>query len=98
MREEDPGLEEVTEYFKVKDSKLVRSYLLPKIHKCLSSVKGRPVIFNCGTITEHISEYLDHHLNPLVSQSRSYVEDINQFLSRLSKLGKIPVGGYVVYG
>ena len=71
LREEDPGIEEVTEYLEVKDSKLGRFYLLPKIHKGLSSVKGRPVISNCGTITEHISEYLDHHLNPLVSQSRS---------------------------
>ena len=90
LREEDPGLEEVTDYLQVKDSRLGRLYLLPTIHKGLSSVKGRPVISNCGTITEHISEYLDHHLNPLVSQSRSYVKDTNHFLSRLSKLGKIP--------
>ena len=90
LREEDPGLEEVTDYLQVKDSRLGRFYLL--IHKGLSSVKGRPVISNCGTITEHISEYLDHHLNPLVSQSRSYVKDTNHFLSRLSKLGKIPEG------
>ena len=41
---------------------------------------------------EHISEYLDHHLNPLVSQSRSYVKDTSHFLSRLSKLGKMPEG------
>ena len=90
LREEDPGLEEVTEYLEVKDSRLGRFYLLPKIHKGLSSVKGRPVISNSGTITEHISEYLDHHLKPLVSQSRSYVKDTNHFLSKLSKLGKIP--------
>ena len=92
LREEDPGLEEVTDYLTVKDSKLSRFYLLPKIHKGLSNVKGRPVISNCGTIPEHVSEYLDHHLNPLVSQSRSYVKDTNHFLSRLSKLGKIPEG------
>ena len=92
LREEDPGLEEVTDYLEVKDSKLGRFYLLPKIHKGLSSVKGRPVISNSGTITEHISEYLDHHLNPLVSQSRSYVKDTNHFLSRLSELGRIPEG------
>ena len=92
LGEEDPGLEEVTDYFKVNDSKLGRLYLLPKIHKGLTSVKGRPVISNCGTITENISEYLDHHLNPSVSQSRSYIKDTNHFLSRLSKLGKIPEG------
>ena len=79
LREEDPGLEEMTDYLQVKDSRLGRFYLLPKIHKGRSSVKGRPVISNCGTVTEHISEYLDHHLNPLVSQSRSYVKDTNHF-------------------
>ena len=76
LREEDLGLEEVTEYLEVKDSKLGRFYLMPRIHKGLSSVKERPVISNSGTITEHISEYLDHHLNPLVSQSRSHVNPI----------------------
>ena len=58
--------------------------MLPKIHKGLRSVKGRPVISNGVTITEHISGYLDLHLNPLVSQSRSYVKDTDPFLSRLS--------------
>ena len=84
LREEDPGLEEVTDYLQLK--------VLPKIHKGLSSVKGRPVISNCGTVTDHISGYLNHHLNPLVSQSRSYLKDTNHFLSRLSKLGRIPEG------
>ena len=41
-REEDPGLVEVTDFLKVNYSTLGRFYLLPKIHKGLSSVKGRP--------------------------------------------------------
>ena len=40
--------------------------------------------------TEHISEYLDHHLNPLVSSTESYVKDTNHFLSMLAGLGEIP--------
>ena len=72
-------------------------YLLPKIHKGLSSVKGRPVISNCGTITGHISEYLDDLLNPLVSLSRSYVKDTNHLLSKLSKLNIIREGLYGVH-
>ena len=51
----------------VNDSMLGRFNLLLKLDKGLSSVKGRPVMSNCGSITEHVSEYLDHHLNPLVS-------------------------------
>ena len=92
LREEDPGIEEVTDYLEVNDSRLGRFYLLPKIHKGLSSVKERPVISNCCCITEHMSEYLDHHLNPLVSSTRSYVKDTNHFLAKLGKLGSIPDG------
>ena len=35
-------------YFMVKDPKFARFYLLPKIHKRLHDVPGRPVISNCG--------------------------------------------------
>ncbi len=74
----------------VKKSKPGRFYLLPKIHKGLSSVVGRPVISNCGTATEFISEFLDHHLNPLVISIPSYLKDNNHFLSMLAGIGDIP--------
>ena len=41
-------------------------YLLPKIHKSLSKVPGPPVISNCWMPTEKITEFLDHHLKPLM--------------------------------
>ena len=46
-------------------------YLLPKIHKRLSNVPGRPVISNCGTPTEKVSEFLDHHLKPIMQNGLS---------------------------
>ena len=42
-------------YFLIKDAKFARLYLLPKIHKRLYNVPGRPVILNCGYYTENIS-------------------------------------------
>ena len=36
---------------------LGKMYLLPKIHKRLENVPGRPVISNCGTPTEKASEF-----------------------------------------
>ena len=71
------------------------THLLPKIHKGLSSVKWRPVISNCGSITEHKLEYLDHHLNPWVSFTKSYVKDSNHFLAKLGKLCSIPDGAFL---
>ena len=78
------------EYLQVKGFKLGRFYLLPKIHKGLEDVVGRPVISNCGTATEHISEFLDFHLNPLVSSTKSYIKDTNHFLLLLDSIDEIP--------
>ena len=49
-----------------KECNLRKCYLLPKIHKRLFNVPGRPVISNCGTPTEEISEFLDRHLKPVM--------------------------------
>ena len=82
--------EKEVEYLQVRSSKLGRIYLLPKTHNGLTDVVGRPVISNCGTATKHISDYLDFHLHPIVSKSKSYVKDTNYFLSFLAQLGDIP--------
>ena len=37
---------------------LGKLYLIPKIHKRLYDVPGKPVISNCGTPTEKVSEFL----------------------------------------
>ena len=82
------------DYFLVKDPifAFARLYLLPKIHKRLHDVPGRPVISNCGYYTENISSFLDYHLQPLAQKVKSYIKDTNHFLNRLSSLGKLPQG------
>ena len=52
-----------------KATNLGKLYFLPKIHKRLSAVPGRPVISNCGTPTEKVSEYLDYILKPIMQDS-----------------------------
>ena len=64
----------------VKDRKFARFYLLPKIHKRLENVPGRPVISNCGFYTENISAFLDFHVHPLAREVQSYIKDTNDFL------------------
>ena len=66
---------------------LGKIYLLPEIHKRLNDVSGRPVISNCGTPTEKVSEFLDHHLQPITKAGKSYIKDTTDFLE---KLGNIP--------
>ena len=79
LKEEDPGLEEVTDYLKVKDSKLGRFYLLPKIHKGLSSVKGRPVTdLPCAVKNSTTSMYADD--TTLFFRSKN-IEDLNEAIN-----------------
>ena len=65
-------------YFMYEYNKVTNSgnlYLLPKIQKRLYDVPGRTVISNCGTPTEKVSEFLDHHLKPIMQEGWSYIKD-----------------------
>ena len=79
-------------YFLVKDPKFARYYLLPKIHKCLHNVPGRPIISNCGFYTENTSSFLDHHLQPIAQKVNSFIKGASHFLRKIKHLGQLPEG------
>ena len=72
-----------------KATNLGKLYFLPNIHKGLSSVPSIPVISNCGTLTENVSEYLDQILKPVMQESWSYIDDSCKFLKNVKHLGQI---------
>ena len=47
-------------------SNLGKLCFLPNIYKKLFNIPGRPVISNCGTPTEKVSEFLDYHLKAVM--------------------------------
>ena len=77
-------------YLEVSKPRLGKFYLLSKIHKRLENVPGRPILSNCGTATEKISEFLDFHVQLLVGQVDSIIEDRTDFLKKLERLGYLP--------
>ena len=89
-----------TEIFKLsikkKISHLEKLYLLPKIHKRLENVRGRPVISNCGTLTEKVSEFLKYHLKPVTQKGCSYIKDSGDFLKKIKNLGSLPENSILV--
>ena len=85
-------------YFKFnfkKATNVGKLYILPKMHKKLSNVPGRPVISNCGP-TEKVSEFLDHCLHPLMKEGKSHIKDTADFLDKLKDLGEVPEGAILV--
>ena len=64
-------------------------YSLPKIHKRLFDVPGRPVILVCDTSAERFSEFLDHHLKPLMQELLLYQGYWN-FLKKAQSIERNP--------
>ena len=73
-----------------KATNLGKMYLLPKRHKRLSNLLGRPVISNCGTPTEKVSEFLDFQLKRTMQSSKSYIKDSGDFIRKSKDIQYIP--------
>ena len=81
----DKTLKYFTYEFK-KTTNLGKFYLLPKIHKRLENVPGRPIISNCGDHTEKTSEFLDFYLESVKQNGASCVKDSNDFKSKIKNI------------
>ena len=64
--------------------------MLPKIHKRLQNVPGRPDISNSSYYTENISSFLDFYLKLLAQKVKSYIQDKNDFLKKIANLPPLP--------
>ena len=58
-------------------------YTLTKIHK--PTLPGRPIILGCDGLTERISSFLDHILQPIAQAQKSYLKDTTQFINFIEK-------------
>ena len=76
--------EKMANKLKLRNLKTPKMYLLPKIHK--PGNPGRPVVSSIGCHTERISQYVDHHLQPLNQNLPSYIKDTTDFLNKLEAL------------
>ena len=91
--------EKELKYFTIefkKAANLGKLYLLLKIHQRLENVPGRPVISNCGTPTEKVSEFLDSQLKPVMQSSQSYIKDSGDFIKKIKNIGAIPKDSILV--
>ena len=99
LRRENLITEKELKYFSYQykiSTNFSKVYLLPKIHKELDNVPGRPVISNCVTPTGKASEFLDLYLQPIIKSGVFYINDTNDFLSKHKNFGKISENAFVV--
>ena len=62
--------------------------MLPKIHKI--SNPGRPVVSSIGCHSTNIPKVGDYHLQLIVKNITSYVQDSNDFLNKIDTAENIP--------
>ena len=62
----------------------------------MENVPGRPVISNCGTPTEKVSEFLDSQLKLVMESSRSYIKDSGDFIKKTKNISTIPKDSILV--
>ena len=75
---------------------LEKLHLLRTIHKRLYDVPGQHVHSSCSTPSEKVSEFLDHHLKPIMQERWSYIKDTEYFLKEVQTMGKIPQDSILV--
>ena len=74
--------EKLADGLKVTEPRTPLFYLLPKIHK--EDIPGRPVVSSINCHTSKISEFVDHHLQPLVKLLPSYIQDTTDFINKIN--------------
>ena len=70
-----------------------RVYFLKKIRMNPHGI--RPIVSSCGSITENISTFIDHWLQPYVKELPSYMQDSNLFINTIES-NKFPVNCILV--
>lgn len=63
--------------------KVATFYSLPKLHKGLSPLKGRPIVSGIDNLTQNSGMYIDKILRLFVQSIPSYVRDTTDLLQRL---------------
>ena len=54
------------------------------------------MISNCVTHTEKVSEFLDHHLIPVMQEGESHIKVIGDFLNKIKNINAIPENAILV--
>ena len=84
----------ISEELKTENPKTPHFYLKPKVLK--EDNPGRPVISSINCHTSKIFEYVDYHLQPIVKEVPSYVQDTTDFLRKINQTDFVPKNSYLV--
>lgn len=59
---------------------------LPKVQKNHIPVQGRPIVAGIGSLLERLGEWVDEHLQPLVTRLPGYLRDTGHLLAHIHEM------------
>ena len=84
----------ISEGYKTENPKTTHFYLKPKVHK--EGNPGRPLISSINCHTSKMSEYVDYHLQHILKEIPSYVQDTTDFVRKINQIDSVPNNSYLV--
>jgi len=78
------GESEIKWIIQPQDYKLMKFYILAKIHK--NPIKGRPIVPSMTWITHHLSQWIAIQLNPLISNLEWVLKDSRELLKEIHNI------------
>lgn len=73
----------------------LKFYVLPKIHKPGFPPAGRPIVAAQQSLHEPVSRYIDSILQPFVRQTRYFLLDTTDFITKIEGVN-IPVASLIL--
>lgn len=67
-------------------------YILPKVHKNLTSPPGRPIVAGTHSVFQNLAIFLDKILQTKVLTTASFLLDTGDFLTKINNLNNLPSG------
>jgi hypothetical protein len=76
--------EKEADYLRNESPRTPTLYGLPKIHKDFITFPSfRPIVSGCKSCCEHISNFVDFHLKPLMKKNSSFIKDTTDFINKI---------------
>ena len=94
MKSKDLISEDNLEYLKLNNTTIGHFYLLPKIHK--KNIPGRHICSSVTHPTAGISKFVDAHMKDYVPKTNSYINDTQDFITKIKSIAQIPEGSFLV--
>ena len=79
-------IERVARFMVTKEPRTAQLYLLPKVHKNVTLVPGRPIVSANESSTERVSAFVDNFPAPIIKTGRIFIRETSDFLQKLQDI------------